>query len=102
MRRILVANRGEIACRVIRSCRKMDITTIAIFSEADEHSLHVELADEAICIGPPEAHKSYLVIDRIIEAAQSTNVDAIHPGYGFLAESATFAEAVIAAGLIWI
>ncbi len=90
--KILIANRGEIALRVVRACREMDIKTVAIYSEPDIESLHVQLADEAICIGRAASSESYLKIDRIISAAEIADVDAIHPGYGFLAENAHFAE----------
>ncbi|HKW30357.1 MAG TPA: acetyl-CoA carboxylase biotin carboxylase subunit [Verrucomicrobiae bacterium] len=90
--KILVANRGEIAVRIIRACKEMNIRTVAVYSEADANSMHVQMADEAICIGGPPAAESYLRIDRIISAAEITDVDAIHPGYGFLAENAHFAE----------
>ncbi|MFH0953693.1 MAG: acetyl-CoA carboxylase biotin carboxylase subunit [Verrucomicrobiota bacterium] len=90
--RILIANRGEIALRIIRACREMGIKTVAVFSQADEQSLHVQLADEAICIGPAPAKDSYLKIANLISAAEVADVDAIHPGYGFLAENAHFAE----------
>ncbi len=90
--KILIANRGEIALRVVRACREMGIKTVAVYSQADEESLHVQLADEAICIGPAPSSDSYLKIDRIISAAEIADVDAIHPGYGFLAENAHFAE----------
>ncbi|MGF1484304.1 MAG: acetyl-CoA carboxylase biotin carboxylase subunit [Opitutales bacterium] len=90
--KILIANRGEIALRIVRSCRELGIKTIAAYSTADEQSLHVQLADEAICIGPPAASDSYLKADRLISAAEISDVDAIHPGYGFLAENADFAE----------
>jgi len=90
--RILVANRGEIALRVIRACREMGIETVAIFSEADRGSAYLELADEAICVGPPKSSDSYLKIANVISAAEVGNVDAIHPGYGFLAENAHFNE----------
>ena len=92
IRKILVANRGEIACRIIWTCKEMGIKTVAVHSEADRDALHVRFADEAICIGPPASAESYLNIPAIISAAEITNVDAIHPGYGFLAESATFAK----------
>jgi acetyl-CoA carboxylase, biotin carboxylase subunit len=91
-RKILIANRGEIALRVIRACREMGIRTVAVFSEADRESLHVRFADEDVCIGPPPARESYLNIPRIIAAAEITGADAVHPGYGFLAENAEFSE----------
>src|SRR5256885_974092 len=90
--KVLVANRGEIALRVIRACKELGIRTLAVYSEADIESLHVQLADESICIGPPPSTDSYLKIDRIMSAAEVGDVDAIHPGYGFLAENAHFAE----------
>ncbi|RPI18463.1 MAG: acetyl-CoA carboxylase biotin carboxylase subunit [Ignavibacteriae bacterium] len=90
--KILIANRGEIALRIIRTCREMGIKTVAVYSEADKDSLHVKFADEAVCIGPPSSKESYLNIPRIIAVAEITNADAIHPGYGFLAENAEFAE----------
>lgn len=90
--KVLVANRGEIALRVIRACKELDIKTVAVYSEADVDSMHVQLADEAICIGPGPSAQSYLLPDRIISAAEIANVDAIHPGYGFLSERAQFAE----------
>ena len=91
IKRILVANRGEIAVRVMRSCREMEITSIAVFSEADRTAKHVLYADEAYCIGPAASKESYLNIEKIIEVAKSCHADAIHPGYGFLSENATFA-----------
>lgn len=90
--KILVANRGEIAVRIIRACKELNIRTVAVYSEADANSMHVQLADEAICIGKPPANESYLRIDRIISAAEIADVDAIHPGYGFLSENAHFAD----------
>ncbi len=91
-KKVLIANRGEIAVRIIRACRELGIKTLAVYSEADEQSLHCQLADEAICIGPGPSGESYLKADRILSAAEIANVDAIHPGYGFLAENADFAE----------
>jgi propionyl-CoA carboxylase alpha chain len=100
--KILVANRGEIALRVMRSAREMGIRTVAVYSEADRRALHVRYADEAVCIGPPPSSESYLKIDKIIEACRLTGADAIHPGYGFLSENATFAARVREAGLVFI
>lgn len=102
IRKLLIANRGEIACRIIRTCQEMGIFTVAVFSDADANALHVLQADEAVHIGASPAPESYLNIEKIIEAAKRTNADAIHPGYGFLAENATFAQAVIDAGLTWV
>src|SRR5699024_4415665 len=90
--KILIANRGEIALRIIRTCKEMGIKTVAIYSTADEDSLHVKFADEAVCIGPPPSKDSYLKIPSILSAAEITNVDAIHPGYGFLSENAEFSR----------
>ena len=102
MKSLLIANRGEIACRVIRTARRLGIRTVAVYSDADAKALHVRMADEAVHIGPSPARESYLVGDKIIEAAKATGAEAIHPGYGFLSENADFAQAVIDAGLIWV
>jgi 3-methylcrotonyl-CoA carboxylase alpha subunit len=102
MKSLLIANRGEIACRVIRTARRMGIRTIAVYSEADAKALHVRMSDEAVHIGPSPARESYLCGDKIIEAAKQTGAEAIHPGYGFLSENADFAQAVMDAGLIWV
>ena len=91
-KKILIANRGEIALRIIRTCREMDIKTVAVYSTADQDSLHVKFADEAICIGAPPSKESYLNIPSVITAAEITNADAIHPGYGFLSENAEFSQ----------
>jgi acetyl-CoA carboxylase biotin carboxylase subunit len=101
-RKILVANRGEIAVRIIRAAREMGIGTVAVFSEADRESLHVKLADEAVCIGPPPSVESYLSIPRVISACEVSNADAVHPGYGFLAENYRFAEACEGTGIVFI
>ena len=100
--KILIANRGEIACRIIRTARKIGIATVAVYSEADRDSLHVEMADEAVCVGPPPSTESYLAVARIVEACRSTGSDAVHPGYGFLSENAAFPEALAAAGVTFI
>ncbi|WP_241770770.1 acetyl-CoA carboxylase biotin carboxylase subunit [Mammaliicoccus sciuri] len=102
MKRLLIANRGEIAVRIIRTCRMMNITTIAIYSKADKDSLHVQLADEAICIGPSQSSDSYLDIERILEACKLSKADAIHPGYGFLSESTTFRKRVDKENIIFV
>jgi len=102
LRKILIANRGEIACRVMESCRGMDIGTVAVFSEADADAKHVEMADDAVAIGPAPAAQSYLNADAILRAAAETGAEAIHPGYGFLAEDPAFADAVETVGLVWI
>ncbi|MDY0959956.1 acetyl/propionyl/methylcrotonyl-CoA carboxylase subunit alpha [Sphingomonas sp. CFBP8993] len=102
MKSLLIANRGEIACRIIRTAREMGLRTVAVYSEADAQALHVRLADEAILIGPAPARESYLDAARILAAAKDSGAEAIHPGYGFLSENVEFAEAVIAAGLVWV
>ena len=101
-KRILIANRGEIACRIIKTARRMGIETVAVYSEADKDALHVEMADSAIVIGPPEAAKSYLLIDKILEACKASGAQAVHPGYGFLSESAAFPKALEANGIVFI
>ena len=101
-KKILIANRGEIALRVIRACKELGISTVAVYSEADANSLHVRFADEAVCIGPPASSKSYLNIPHIISAAEITNAEAIHPGYGFLAENAHFADICNSCGITFI
>jgi propionyl-CoA carboxylase alpha chain len=101
-KKILIANRGEIACRIIRTCQRMGIRTVAVYSDADATALHTRLADEAVAIGPSPAAQSYLVMDKIIDAARQTGAEAIHPGFGFLSENAKFVEALDAAGLVFI
>ncbi|WP_164658009.1 acetyl/propionyl/methylcrotonyl-CoA carboxylase subunit alpha [Tropicibacter sp. Alg240-R139] len=100
--KILIANRGEIACRVIKTARKMGISTVAIYSDADKQALHVEMADEAIHIGPPPANQSYIVIDKVMDAIKQSGAQAVHPGYGFLSENASFAEALADAGVAFV
>src|SRR3954470_4010832 len=100
--KILIANRGEIACRVIKTAKKMGIATVAVYSEADRDALHVELADEAVCIGAPPSRDSYLVMDKIIAACKQTGADAVHPGYGFLSENEVFARRVEEEGIVFI
>ncbi len=102
IKKVLIANRGEIACRIIKTARKLGISTVAVYSDADRKALHVRMADEAVHIGPSPAAESYLVIDKIISACQQTNADAVHPGYGFLSENPTFARALKKAGTIFI
>ena len=101
-KKILIANRGEIACRVIKTARKMGIKTVAIYSDADRNALHVKMADEAVHIGPAPANQSYIVIDKVMAAIKQTGAEAVHPGYGFLSENAKFAEALEAAGVAFI
>src|ERR1700724_2626309 len=101
-RKILIANRGEIALRVICACKELDIATVAVYSEADRNSLHVRFAYEAVCIGPPRSADSYLNIPHVISAAEITDVEAIHPGYGFLSENANFAEVCEASHISFI
>ncbi|MGJ8544769.1 MAG: acetyl-CoA carboxylase biotin carboxylase subunit [Sulfitobacter sp.] len=101
-KKILIANRGEIACRVIKTARKMGITTVAVYSDADRGALHVEMADEAVHIGPPQANQSYIVIDKVMAAVKESGAEAVHPGYGFLSENSKFAEALSAAGVAFI
>jgi acetyl-CoA carboxylase biotin carboxylase subunit len=102
MRKVLIANRGEIALRVICACKEMGLRTVAIYSEADRHSLHARFADEAICIGPPRSAESYLNVPAVISAAEIADVDAIHPGYGLLSENANFAEVCRASNIKFI
>ncbi len=101
-RKILIANRGEIACRVIKTARRMGIATVAVYSDADRDALHVEMADEAVHIGPAPAAESYLVIEKIIKACKDTGAEAVHPGYGFLSEREAFAQALKDNGLVFI
>ena len=100
--KILIANRGEIAVRIIRACREMGILTVAVYSEADKEALHTQLADEAVCIGPAAAAESYLSMERILSAALTSGADAIHPGFGFLSENSQFAELCETCGITFI
>ncbi|MBE7201934.1 MAG: acetyl/propionyl-CoA carboxylase subunit alpha, partial [Parafilimonas terrae] len=100
--KILIANRGEIACRVIKTARRMGIKTVAVFSDADRDAVHVAMADEAVHIGPAAAAQSYLVIEKIVEACKATGAQAVHPGYGFLSEREAFPKALEAAGIVFI
>src|SRR5689334_13624442 len=101
-KRILIANRGEIACRIIKTARRLGIATVAVYSDADGDALHVAMADEAVRIGPPPAAESYLAIEAIVAACRSTAAEAVHPGYGFLSERAAFPRALAAAGITFI
>jgi propionyl-CoA carboxylase alpha chain len=101
-KRILIANRGEIACRIIKTARRLGIATVAVYSEADRDALHVEMADEAVPIGPPPVSESYLVIETILAACKRTGAEAVHPGYGFLAEREAFPAALTKAGIVFI
>ncbi len=101
-KKILIANRGEIACRVIKTCQKMGIKTVAVYSDVDQNSLHVAMADESVHIGGAASSESYLVIDNIVNACKQTKADAVHPGYGFLSENEAFAHALVVAGITFI
>src|SRR6516225_6143908 len=101
-KRILIANRGEIACRIIKTARRMGIATIAVYSDADRDALHVEMADEAIPIGPPPAAQSYLDIEKLVAACKQSGAEAVHPGYGFLSEREAFAAALAKTGVVFI
>ena len=100
--KLLIANRGEIAVRVMRTAKRLGVSTVAVYSDADAHALHVAMADEAVRIGPPPVRESYLKADAILAAAKQTGAEAIHPGYGFLSENAAFAEACAAAGIVFV
>ncbi|HNB80358.1 MAG TPA: biotin carboxylase N-terminal domain-containing protein, partial [Rhodocyclaceae bacterium] len=101
-KKILIANRGEIACRVIKTARKMGIKTVAVYSEADKDAMHVDMADEAVCIGPAASKESYLVMDKIIAACKQTGAEAVHPGYGFLSENQEFSRTLEEQGIVFI
>ncbi|MBM3323741.1 acetyl-CoA carboxylase biotin carboxylase subunit, partial [candidate division WOR-3 bacterium] len=101
-KKVLVANRGEVALRIVRACRELNVGSVVVYSEADRNSLPVTLADEAVCIGPAPLPDSYLNVSRILSAAEITNCDALHPGYGLLADSPEFAEATESCGLVFI
>src|SRR5574338_1313257 len=100
--KILIANRGEIACRVIKTARRMGIATVAVYSEADKYAKHVAMADEAVLIGQPPSAQSYLVMERIIQACKDTGAEAVHPGYGFLSENMAFCDALEKEGIVFI
>ncbi|MGA8929378.1 MAG: biotin carboxylase N-terminal domain-containing protein, partial [Pseudolabrys sp.] len=100
--KILIANRGEIALRVLRACKELGIPTVAVHSTADADAMHVRFADESVCIGPPAAKDSYLNVPSILSACEITGADAVHPGYGFLSENADFAQACVDAGIIFV
>jgi len=102
IRKLLIANRGEIACRIMATCERLGIKTVAVYSDADRDALHVAMADEAVHIGPAPARESYLVAEKIIDACKRTGADAVHPGYGFLSENPAFAEACQKAGIIFV